>query len=91
MYNIAFAKEAIDEFEALPNSTKGVLIQYILDLQNGCFRGDKALKGKYKGKFLKFAKGYRLIYFKEALFIVITTVRIAHNDKLTNEQINWEI
>ena len=39
--------------------------QKIEELKIGNFTNDKALKGKYKGKFRKRAGDYRIIYLKE--------------------------
>ena len=78
MYKIAFVKEAEKEFLKLDAKAKELIAKKILDLQNGNFSGDKALKGKYKGKFRKRAGNYRIIYLKENNILLITIIRISH-------------
>ncbi|WP_095331702.1 type II toxin-antitoxin system RelE/ParE family toxin [Helicobacter sp. 11S02596-1] len=46
----------------------------IKSLQAGNFANDKPLKGK----FLKRAGDYRIIYLKEGHILLITIIRIAH-------------
>jgi len=43
---------------------------------------DKALKGRYKGKFRKRAGNYRIVYLKENDILVITLIRIAHRKEV---------
>ncbi len=78
MYKVAFEEEAQKEFLKLDAKTQKFLSSKILDLQNGNFANDKALKGKHKGKFRKRAGNYRIIYLKENNLLVITIIRIAH-------------
>jgi mRNA interferase RelE/StbE len=54
----------------------------ILDLQNGIFSKDKALKGKHQGKYRKRAGNYRIIYLKENNLLVITIIRVAHRKEI---------
>ncbi len=78
MYNVAFEQEAQKEFLKLQKSVQEFLATKILELQAGHFVGDKALKGKHKGKFRKRAGDYRIVYFKEGELLVITIIRVAH-------------
>jgi len=78
MYKIAFESEAQKEFLKLDSVAQKLIANKILDLQNGIFSNDKALKGKHKGKFRKRAGNYRIIYLKENNLLVITIIRIAH-------------
>ncbi|OHD96295.1 MAG: addiction module toxin RelE [Sulfurimonas sp. RIFCSPHIGHO2_12_FULL_36_9] len=78
MYKVAFNKGAQKEFLVLEKNIQEQLAKKMVDLQNGIFTGDKALKGKHKGKFRKRAGDYRIVYLKENSILVITLVRIAH-------------
>ena len=78
MYKVAFDPEAEKEFLKLPKSAQKLVVKKILELQKGVFSGDKALKGKHKGKFRKRAGNYRVIYLKENRVVLITIIRIAH-------------
>ena len=78
MYKIAFDKDAEKEFLKLDPQAKKLISAKILDLQDGNFSNDKALKGKHKGKFRKRAGNYRIIYLKENDYLVIAIIRIAH-------------
>ncbi len=82
MYKVVFEKEAEKEFLKLDKSAQILIAKKLKDLQNGNFSGDKALKGKYKGKFRKRAGNYRIIYYKENNILVITIVRIAHRKEV---------
>ena len=77
MYKVAFEKSAEKEFLKLDTKAKELVATKILELQNGIFTNDKALKGKYKGKFRKRAGHYRIIYLKENGLLVITIIRVA--------------
>lgn len=77
MYNVAFEQEAKKEFLKLQKSVQEFLATKILELQAGHFVGDKALKGKHKGKFRKRAGDYRIVYLKEGELLVITIIRVA--------------
>lgn len=82
MYRVAFAAKAEKEFLALPKKGQGLIAKKIIDLQNGIFSNDKALKGKHKGKFRKRAGDYRIIYLKENRVVLITIIRIAHRKEI---------
>jgi mRNA interferase RelE/StbE len=82
MYNIAFDKEAQKEFLKIDSNSQQLVANKILDLQNGNFTNDKALKGKHKGKFRKRAGNYRIIYLKENNLLVITIIRVAHRKEV---------
>jgi len=82
MYKVAFDKEAEKEFLRLNSSAQQLIASKIIDLQNGNFSNDKALKGKHKGKFRKRAGNYRIIYLKENHLLVITIIRIAHRKEV---------
>jgi len=82
MYKVAFEKYAQKEFLKLDKTAQELIASKIIDLQNGNFANDKALKGKHKGKFRKRAGDYRIIYLKENGFLVITVIRIAYRKEL---------
>ena len=82
MYKVAFESDAQKEFLKLQKSVQEFLATKILELQAGHFAGDKALKGKHKGKFRKRAGNYRIIYLKENDILLITLVRIAHRKEV---------
>ena len=82
MYKIAFDKEAEKEFLKLNPTAQKLIASKIMDLQNGNFSNDKALKGKHKGKFRKRAGNYRIIYLKENMLLVITIIRVAHRKEV---------
>ena len=82
MYKVAFDKEAEKEFLKIDKQSQQLVANKILDLQNGKFTNDKALKGKHKGKFRKRAGNYRIIYLKENNLLVITLIRIAHRKEV---------
>lgn len=82
MYKIAFEKEAEKEFLKIDSQSQQLLANKILDLQNGNFVNDKALKGKHKGKFRKRAGNFRIIYLKENNFLVIMIIRVAHRKEV---------
>ena len=82
MYKIVFEKEAEKEFLKLNKRAQILISNKLKDLQNGNFSNDKALKGKYKGKFRKRAGNYRIIYYKENDILLITIIRIAHRKEV---------
>jgi mRNA interferase RelE/StbE len=82
MYKVAFNKEAEKEFLKLEKTVQELVAKKILDLQDGIFTSDKALKGNHKGKFRKRAGDYRIVYLKENNILVITLIRIAHRKEV---------
>ncbi len=82
MYKIAFEKNAEKEFLKLDSQAQKIVSAKILDLRDGNFSNDKALKGKHKGKFRKRAGNYRIIYLKEDDYLVISIIRIAHRKEV---------
>jgi len=82
MYKIVFEKEAEKEFLKLDSKSQKLIASKILNLQNGNFNNDKALKGKHKGKFRKRAGNYRIVYLKEDDYLIITIIRIAHRKEV---------
>ena len=82
MYKVAFESDAQKEFLKLQKSVREFLATKILELQAGNFVGDKALKGKHKGKFRKRAGDYRIVYLKEGELLVITIIRVAHRKEV---------
>ena len=82
MYRVAFEKGAEKEFLKLEKNAQKLVASKILDLQNGNFANDKALKGKHKGKFRKRAGDYRIIYLRENDILLITLIRIAHRKEV---------
>ncbi len=77
-FTVAFEPKAEKEFLHLDKAAQTQVAQKIRDLQSGHFEGDKALRGKHKGKFRKRAGDWRIIYLKEGNLLLITTIRIAH-------------
>jgi mRNA interferase RelE/StbE len=77
MYNVGFEKKAEKEFLKLNKQAQELIATKIIDLQNGLFTNDKALKGNHQGKFRKRAGNYRIIYLKENEFLLITIIRVA--------------
>ncbi|MGX2982342.1 type II toxin-antitoxin system RelE family toxin [Helicobacter sp. 23-1045] len=76
MYEVII-EESENLFVAKLNPKDKTLIKAkLLDLQNGNFSGDKALKGKYKGKFRKRAGKFRIIYIKDGAKLLICVISI---------------
>lgn len=82
MHKVAFDPEAEKEFLELPKSAHKLVAKKILEFKKGVFSGDKALKGKHKGKSRKRAGNYRVIYLKENRVVLITIIRIAHRKEV---------
>jgi len=82
VFNIAFDQEAQKEFLKFDTKSQQLIGNKIIDLKNGNFSNDKALKGKHKGKFRKRAGNYRIIYLKENNLLVITIIRIANRKEV---------
>ncbi|WP_292664377.1 type II toxin-antitoxin system RelE/ParE family toxin [Nitratifractor sp.] len=78
MYKVAFEKRAEKEFLKLDPNAQKLIASKILELQKGNFAGDKALKGKHRGKYRKRTGDYRIIYLRENNLLLITLIRIAH-------------
>ena len=57
---------------------KKLIKNKLLDLQNGNFIRDKALKDKYKGKFRKRAGDFKIIYIKEEQVLIVSIIHIGH-------------
>lgn len=77
MYEV-FIEEKENLFIAhLGLKDKRIIKDKLLDLQNGNFNGDKALKGRHKGKFRKRAGNFRIIYQKQQDKLIICVIRIA--------------
>jgi mRNA interferase RelE/StbE len=82
MYKVAFEKSAEKEFLKLDKQAQELIATKIIDLQNGQFSNDKALKGKHQGKYRKRAGNYRIVYLKENDMLLITIIRIAHRKEV---------
>ena len=78
MYQIIVPNIELKELENIGKINQLHIFEKIKELEEGNFSNDKALKGKYKGKFRKRAGNYRIIYLKENDLVLITLVRIAH-------------
>ena len=78
MYKVAFEKSAEKEFLKLDKQAQELIASKIIDLRNGHFSNDKALKGKHQGKYRKRAGDYRIVYLKENDILLITIIRVAH-------------
>ena len=82
MYKVIIPKLAFKELSKIDKDNQKLIYDKIKDLEKGIFKNDKALKGKYKGKFRKRAGNYRIIYLKENDILVITIIRIAHRKEV---------
>ncbi len=82
MFKIIVPKATFKELEKIDTQNQKLIFEKIKDLEAGNFSTDKALKGRYKGKFRKRAGGYRIIYLKENDILVITLIRIAHRKEV---------
>lgn len=82
MYSIIFQKSAKKEFLGLDKSAQELIATKLINLQNGDFENDKALKGKHKGKYRKRAGDYRIVYLKENNILLITIIRVAHRKEV---------
>ncbi len=82
MYKVIVPKASFKELEKINPENQKLIYSKIQDLEKGIFTSDKALKGKYKGKFRKRAGNYRIVYLKENDILVITLIRIAHRKEV---------
>ena len=82
MFKIIVPKATFKELEKIDTQNQKLIFEKIKDLESGNFSSDKALKGKYKGKFRKRAGNYRIVYLKENDILVITLIRIAHRKEV---------
>jgi len=82
MYRVAFEKQAEKEFLKLDSAAQTLVASKIIALKEGQFDGDKALKGKHKGKFRKRAGNYRIVYIRENEVLLITIIRVAHRKEV---------
>lgn len=82
MYKVAFEKSAEKEFLKLDKQAQELIASKIIDLRNGLFSNDKALKGKHQGKYRKRAGDYRIVYLKENDILLITIIRVAHRKEV---------
>ncbi len=82
MYKLIIPKYALKELSKIDKPNQQLIFNKIKELEKGNFKGDKALKGKHKGKFRKRAGNYRIIYLKENDIVLITIIRIAHRKEV---------
>ena len=82
MFKIIVPKATFKELEKIDAQNQKLIFEKIKDLEVGNFLNDKALKGRYKGKFRKRAGNYRIVYLKENDIFVITLIRIAHRKEV---------
>jgi mRNA interferase RelE/StbE len=82
MFNVAFERNAEKEFLKLDKQAQEFIALKIIDLKNGNFTDDKALKGNHKHKYRKRAGDYRIIYFRENNILLITIIRVAHRKEV---------
>ena len=82
MFKVIVPKATFKELEKIDTQNQKLIFEKIKDLESGNFSNDKALKGKYKGKFRKRAGNYRIVYLKENDILVITLIRIAHRKEV---------
>lgn len=78
MFKIIIPKVVLKELEEIDCENQKLVWAKIKDLENGIFTHDKALNGKHKGKFRKYAGSYRVIYLRENELVLVTVIRIAH-------------
>ncbi|MWV61877.1 type II toxin-antitoxin system RelE/ParE family toxin [Helicobacter saguini] len=75
-YTLQIDENELD-FVASLNQKDQDLIHAKLDLlECGNFLGDKALKGKHKGKFRKRAGNYRIIYTRQDSLLIVVVINI---------------
>ena len=82
MYKIIIPQAVIKELTRIDKKNQQLIYNKLKDLENGRFAGDKALKGRYKGKYRKRAGNFRIIYLRENDILLITIVRIAHRKEV---------
>lgn len=82
MFKIIIPKATFKELEKIDSENQKLIFSKIQDLEKGLFTTDKALKGKYKGKFRKRAGDFRIVYLRENNILVITLIRIAHRKEV---------
>jgi len=82
MFKLIIPKATFKELEKIDSENQKLVFSKIKDLETGLFTSDKALKGKYKGKFRKRAGNYRIVYLKENDILVITLIRIVHRKEV---------
>lgn len=82
IYKVIIPKNAFKELSSIDKKDQQLVFDKIKDLEKGIFTSDKALKGKFKGKFRKRAGNYRIIYLKENDILLITVIRIAHRKEV---------
>jgi len=82
MFKVIVPKATFKELEKIDTQNQKLIFEKIKDLEVGNFSNDKALKGKYKGKFRKRAGNYRIVYLKENGILIITLIRIAHRKEV---------
>ncbi len=62
MFKVIVPKATFKEPEKIDSTNQQLIFTKIKDLEAGIFTLDKALKNKHKGKFLKRAGNYRIVY-----------------------------
>ncbi len=82
MYKVIVNEEDNLFVERLNPKDKKLIKNKLLDLKEGNFHADKALKGRYKGKFRKRAGDFRIIYAKEEEVLMILVIHIGHRSKV---------
>ena len=82
MYKVIIPKFVLKELKKITKTDQQLILNKVADLEKGKFGNDKALKGKYQGKFRKRAGNYRIVYFIENDILLITLVRVAHRKEV---------
>lgn len=82
MFKLIIPKDIEKDMRNFPKENNILILKKIEELKIRNFTNDKALKGKYKGKFRKRAGDYRIIYLKENNILLITLIRIAHRKEV---------
>lgn len=76
MYSIEIYHKAYEFIASLDSKNQALIHSKLEDLKQGNFSKDKALKGRYKGKFRKRAGNFRIIYHKFQGKLVICVIAV---------------
>lgn len=78
MYRLEIADYAKSIIAKQNPKNQRLLQSKLEDLEQGNFSGDKALKGRHKGKFRKRAGDFRIIYLKSEEVLLVCVIHIEH-------------
>ena len=82
MFRVIVTKYALKELSRIDPEDQKLIYTKLKDLESGNFSNDKALKGKYKGKYRKRTGNYRIVYLREKEVLLITVIRVAHQKEV---------